>query len=312
MIELNRILCPVDLSVYSEHALIFAMKMAKWYDARLDVLHVMPSLPPSSGNELAATARDLTAKQLRSLVDRNRLPDVDAAIELVESGEAAPKIRQFAEAFDADLIVTGSHGRKGVQRVFLGSVVESLVHTTGRPMLIIPSHLDPRRAGGDIVFERILCAIDFAAASVGALAYALSLAEESDAALTLLHVIETPPELKRAPRTPGEDVASIRAEEEGTCRDRLAALIPPDALDYCTVDTVVREGRASQQILELAGEERADLIVLGVHGRNAFDLAFFGSNSKDVVREASCPILVVPDTHHVAAQLARRQQRVSV
>jgi nucleotide-binding universal stress UspA family protein len=123
---------------------------------------------------------------------------------------------------------------------------------------------------------------------------ALSVAEEADATLTLLHVIEVPPELRQPAHPPNYDVDRVRAQAEAECLTRLRALIPEHAREYCTIETTVLEGDAARQILDLADQQDADLIVLGVHGRSAFDLAFFGSNSKDVIRAAHCPVLIVP------------------
>ena len=302
MIDIRRILCPIDFSPFSERALGHAMRMAVWYRASLQVLHVMPPLPPSATNSLAATSRDLTARNLRQAVERQRLPDADVSFELVESAEPAARILEAAEAFDADLIVTGSHGRAGIERVFLGSVVEALLHHCPRPVLVIPSHIDSGEGGGARpTFARVVCAVDFSAPSLAALPLALSIAEEADAHLTLLHVIEMPPELHTPPQPPDYDVAPIRAEAEAACLTRLAALIPEHAREYCTIDTAVLEGGVSRQLLRMAADRQADLIVLGVHGRNAFDLAFFGSNSKDVIRQAHCPVLVVPASRRQAA-----------
>lgn len=302
MVELNRILCPIDFSPFSEHALVFAMRMAKWYDAKLHVLHVMPPMPPSTVSELASASRALTARNLTAAIERSRVAGVDVSSEIIESAEAAAKILAVANGFDADLIVTGSHGRSGVQRVLLGSVVESLLHKSGRPILAIPSHIEPRRINAAAAFKRVLCAVDFAGSSLAALAFAFSIAEECDAKLTLLHAIELPPELLHP--APGIDVERLRAGEEADSRARLAALIPEHARDYCTVETAVVEGSASRQILRMSAAEDADLIVLGVHGRNAFDLAFFGSNSKDVIRQAHCPVLVVPVSRRASMRAA--------
>ena len=294
MIELNRILCPVDFSEFSEHALLFAMRMAKWYGARLRVLHVMPAMPPSAGNELAGVSRALTARNLTAFIERNRISGIDVDSEIVESPDPSATILGYANRFDADLVVTGSHGRSGIQRVLLGSVVEALLHKSGRPVLAIPSHIDPRRMSGAITFKRVLCAVDFGGPSLAALAYAFSIAEECDARLTLLHVIEMPPDLQHAPAPPYYAVEGTRTEAEAESRRRLAALIPEEARDFCTIETAVLEGSASREILRMAEAGDVDLIVLGVHGRNAFDLAFFGSNSKDLIRQAHCPVLVVP------------------
>lgn len=296
MIEIKRILCPVDFSEYSDHALAYAIKMAQWYGSEVHVLHVMPLLPPSTVNGLAESSRQMTAGSLAAAVERARTEGVTVTTQVIESGEAAPRILECAEAIDADLIVTGSHGRKGVSRIFLGSIVELLLHRSRRPVLAIPSHLDAARLAGPISFERIVCAVDFAVASLAGLEHALSIAEESDARLTLLHVIEKPPELDHAPPPPEFDVDLVRAEAEAERLVRLRALVPEGARDFCTVETAVLEGGVARQVLRKAAAENADLIVLGVHGRSPIDLTIFGSNSAAIIRDAHCPVLVVPTT----------------
>lgn len=308
MIEITRILCPIDFSAFSERALAYAARMAVWYGAKLQVLHVMPPLPPSTISALAAASRELNERNLREAVARHRLPGLDANTELIESAEPAARILEAADAFDANLIVTGSHGRAGVERVLLGSVVEALLHRCARPMLVIPSHF----SGGDPAtsLSRIVCAIDFSQPSVDSLSYALSIAEEANARLTLLHVIEMPPELRHPPQPTDFDfnVDAVRVEAEAESLRRLRALIPENARDYCTIDTAVIEGGVPRQLLRMAAERHADLIVLGVHGRNAFDLAFFGSNSKEVIRRAHCAVLVVPPARRRTATKAVAQQ----
>jgi len=304
MIEINRILCPIDFSGYSERALMYAMRMAAWHNAQLRVLHVMPPPPSGTTTELAASCRDMTSHNLQAAVERRRLAGVDITTELVESDDPAARIIECADSFDADLVVTGSHGRTGIERVLLGSVVEALLHRCGRPVLAIPSHLEDGRAGEPIRFARIVCAVDFAAASLNALTYAIAIAEESDARLTLLHVIDVPPEFKHHPEPPDFNVDPIRAEAEAECLTRLRALVPDGARDYCTIETAVIEGGVSRQLLRMSAAANADLVVLGVHGRNAFDLAFFGSTSKDVIRQARCPVLIVPAGPRRAAMKA--------
>lgn len=294
MIQINRILCPIDFSDYSDHALKYAMKIAVWYGASIHVLHVMPPTPPSTVSPLAEAARQLEEKNLSRAVDRWRRPDVVIDQELIESAEPALRILERAEALGADLILTGSHGRTGVSRALLGSVSELLLHRSRIPLLVIPSHVTAESLDSETGFHRIVCGVDFALASVSALAYALSIAEESDARLTLLNVIEMPPELQHPPTGPDYDVDRVRAEAEAGQLAKLRALVPEHARDYCTVATSVMEGGASRQLLRAAEAERADLIVLGVHGRNALDVAIFGSNSRDVVRFALCPVLIVP------------------
>jgi len=273
MIDINRILCPVEFDGFSERALRYAIQMAHWYGATIHVVHVRP---PQTTGQAATDIRAAETLKVQALVDRYKIPHVEISVELLEHAEPADAIIACADRRDVDLIVTGSHGRTGVERVWLGSVVEALLHRSGRPVLTIPSHLDPLHAGHLVDFTHALCAVDFSAASIGALAYALSIAEESQSQLSVLHVVETPL----------ESAAQKLAQ--------LQALVPEDARDYCSIDTAVVQGGASPQILKRASDSHADLIVLGVHGRSAFDLAFFGSNSKDVIRHAHCPVLVVP------------------
>jgi nucleotide-binding universal stress UspA family protein len=305
MIELNRILCPVDFSEYSEHALRYAMKMATWYGSQLHVLHVMPLLPPPGASGLGATARQLTAKNLNAAVERWREPGVDVVTELVESATPSDKIMARADATDVDLVVTGSHGRTGMKRALLGSVVEPLLHRCRQPVLVIPARLDQRQLEQPVTFSRIICALDFSDASLSALAYAFSIAEEADAKLTLVNVIELPPELLNPPQPPDFNIERTRSEAEAERLLKLRALVPEHARDYCTVETMVLEGGASRQLLRLAEEQQAELIVLGVHGRKALDLAVFGSNSRDVVTRAHCPVLIVPAGRHQARKPVR-------
>jgi nucleotide-binding universal stress UspA family protein len=302
MIDFNRILCPIDFSGYSDHALKYAMKMASWYGSSLHVLHVMP---PAAVSPLAEAGRQLTTRNLVAAVDRWRQPGVVVTTDLVESADPAARILEQAEALDVDLIVTGSHGRKGIQRLLLGSVVEPLLHRSLRPVLVLPAGLNLTHLETPVSFERIVCAVDFAAASLAALAYAFSIAEESDARLTLLNVVEVPPELANPPQPPEYSVDAIRAAAEADRLAKLRALVPEHARDYCTVRTAVLEGGVSRQVLRVAEQQRADLVVLGVHGRNALDLTVFGSNSKDVITRAHCPVLIVPAA-------SRRQQLVPV
>jgi len=303
MIDIQRVLCPVDFSDCSARALAYAMHVAVWYGARLQVVHVMPPLPPSTLSALAADSRELTTRNLRTLVDRSRLAGVVVETRLIESAEAPQRILDCAAQFDADLIVTGSHGRSGLQRMVLGSVVEALLHRAGRPVLVVPRDLDTLSANNGR-FSKIICAIDFSVASRNALALALSIAEESDARLTLLHVIDTPPELSHAPAPLDRYVAPIRAQARARSLEQLEELVPEHAADYCSVETSVLDGGVASQLLRVAGQRQADLIVMGVHGRNALDLAFFGSNAKDVIRHATCPVLIVPASGRNAARLA--------
>ena len=172
-------------------------------------------------------------------------------------------------------------------------MTEKVIRKATCPTLVVPPRASDVPPDAPVRFRRILCPIDFADSSRSALAYALNLAEEADAHLTLLHVIEMPPELREHPLAPDFDVDRIHAAAEADARRRLRDLVPDRARTYCTVETDVVEGRAYRRVLQRAAEEKADLIVMGVHGRGAVDLLVFGSTTHHVIRAAACPVLIV-------------------
>jgi nucleotide-binding universal stress UspA family protein len=134
--------------------------------------------------------------------------------------------------------------------------------------------------------------VDFSATSDRALRYAFSLAEEAKARMTLLHVLEWFPDQEiREHRH--FDVPEYRRFLEEDARRRLAEAIPEDVRTWCEPTAKVACGKAYREILGVAADEASDAIVMGVHGRGAFDLALFGSTTNHVVRQAHCPVLTV-------------------
>jgi nucleotide-binding universal stress UspA family protein len=147
--------------------------------------------------------------------------------------------------------------------------------------------------------KHLLCAIDFSESSVAGLKLACSLAHEARCALTLLHVIEwpweepPPPSLQELPAEQAGALAEYRRYLEKSAMVRLAALTHDADFDRCAPLSRVVHGKAHVEILRVAGEISADLIVMGVHGRNAVDLILFGSTTNQIVRRASCPVLTL-------------------
>jgi nucleotide-binding universal stress UspA family protein len=193
------------------------------------------------------------------------------------------------EATRADMLVLGTHGRSGFQRLFLGSVAEKVIRSAPCPTLIVP----PRAWDAPAHFHRILCPIDFSDSSLSALEFAINLSEEADAKLTLLHVVEMPPALSQEPFFLNGELVRAREAAAGVARQQLNSLIHDNTRADCMVDTAVVEGRAYQQILRQAAEGKADLITMGVHGRGALDLLLFGSTTHHVIRASTCPVLIV-------------------
>jgi nucleotide-binding universal stress UspA family protein len=295
MIEITSILCPIDFSAFSRHALDHAVAIARWYNARLTVLHVFSNfsamdMPPAVLDE---KGRQGIMAEMRNFTEH--VPsDLRLDLRIGEAPDVHREILMHAQVSHADLLVIGSHGRSGFERLLLGSVTERLLRKAPCPTMVVPRLAPDRSPNTPVQFRRILCSVDFSEGSLRALEYAVTLAEEADARLTVLHVIEVPPELRENPLAEGFDVDRVRAEAEARSLHHLRELIPQQARTYSTVETAVREGAAYHEILKVAAEQGVDLIVMGVQGRGALDLLLFGSNTARVTRTATCPVLIVP------------------
>ncbi|MBI2829205.1 MAG: universal stress protein [Acidobacteria bacterium] len=305
MIEIVRILCPIDFSDYSRRAFDHAVAMARWYDATITLLHVFsavpvaayaPGTPMHPSVVLTPSDREALLASMKRFAEDEAGPDLPVQCEACE-GTAAAEILARARAMPSDLIVMGTHGRSGFERLVLGSVTERVLRKAACPVLSVPRHARDAVPAPPVLFKDILCAIDFSDCSINALNYAMSLAQEADARLTVLHVIELLPELpsgtKEAVQVWPQNVTEFIAEVEQDRRERLKAAVPESVRAYCAVETVLVHGTPYREILRVAAEQQSDLIVIGIHGRGAADLLFFGSTSQHVVRQAACPVLTL-------------------
>ena len=297
MVTIERILCPVDFSGHSRVALDYATALARWYEAEVVALHAhaVAMVPATIGAFPAATAVGvpLTREEIEHDLDHFVRPVVAAGVKTttaVATGGAAKSILEAAEKLPASLIVMGTHGASGFERLVLGSVTEKVLRKAKCPVLVVTRHADAP-SGTAVLFRRILCAVDFSPCSNSAVSYALSLAEESGGAVTFLHVVEG---FDEEPLSSAHfNVPEYRRHLQLAAEEKLQALVPDDTRSWCDCKTVVRSGKAYREILATAKTLDADLIILGVRGRNAVDLALFGSTTNHVVRGADCPVLTV-------------------
>jgi nucleotide-binding universal stress UspA family protein len=290
MMKIARILCPTDFSETSAHAVAEAVVVAGFYHARITALHVISQIEPSFEDLSVAGLRRDTAAFFEAAT-RSGIP-VDV---LVDVGQAARHILDRAATLPADMIVMGTHGASGFEHLVLGSVTEKVVRKARCPVLTVPPRAEGRAA---LPFTRLLCAVDFSDASLSAVEVALSLARESGARLTLLHVLEwpwhepPPPAMDELPAAQAAALVEFRRYSEESARKRLESLVP-DSDPVSRVTTRLQSGKPHEQILEVASAEHSDLIVIGVQGRNALDVALFGSTTNQVVRRATCPVLTL-------------------
>jgi nucleotide-binding universal stress UspA family protein len=200
----------------------------------------------------------------------------------VQMGLVGDSILSFAKDRDADLIVMGTHGRRGLDRVLMGSTTEAILRKAHCPVLAVRrpvrSFVRPESPDDPVHIHKILCCVDFSEHSPRALEYAFSLGQQYNAEITLLHVVED---------------AKGAAEESARALESMEQLVPDEVRDWATVVPAVRSGRAYEAIIEYASVAETDLIVMGVRGRNVVDLAVFGSTTHRVIQLGPCPVLVV-------------------
>lgn len=292
MLKIERILCPTDFSDFSERAYEYGLSLARHYNAELYLLHVVRPVIigypeyaiPDSVSEFYGELREHAEEQLREFAKVHAEGGVHAMV-AVEEGVATESILNFARENSVDMIVMGTHGRRGFQRLTLGSVTERVLRKAGCPVLAVrrPAHdfVAPGSKGEPVHLRKILLCTDFSECSDRALGYAISLAIEYRSELSLLHVLEhlPPPEQRDA-----ENVRVVQLME---------GKVPQEARGSCKIKTTVRAGKPYEEIVKQAEEDQTDLIVVGVRGRNVLDLALFGSTTHRVLQLGPCPVLAI-------------------
>lgn len=295
MVDVHRILCPIDFSPSARHALEHALAIAKWYESEVTAMHVVSAAAiPYPPILFAPASVEPTRVQVQT-AERELQTWLDSAAALgirtdalVEEGGAASHIVERARTLPADLIVMGTHGLSGFERLMLGSITEKVLRKAPCPVLTVPPAAS---TAAKIPYTRILCPIDFSESSLAALRFAVSLAEEADAHLILLHVLAWPADDELLVEQ--FETVEVRELVERRARERLDALLTEEMRVWCKPVTRIAYGKAYREILATADADSTDLIVIGVRGRNALDVTLFGSTTNQVVRGASCPVLTL-------------------
>jgi len=293
-VSLRRILWATDFSPGSEAALEYAMAIARRYGAHLYLAHVVRPesfdfVIPEAVNAMLDDARRAAEDQMARLLVTGRLRGVSHQV-VIGVGMLWPVLSKLVEEHEIDMIVSGTHGRTGFRKLLLGSVAQEIFHKAPCPVLTV----GPRVHGGlgeAIQARRILYATNFSSATECSARYAASLAQENQANLTFMHVVEE-----------GELLSpDRRMEVTASIGQQLRELIPPENLTQHEPDLAVEFGPPAEMILKAAEEVKADFIVLGIRRPSHL----LGNPSSDtaykVVCGAGCPVLTVPCKHETHA-----------
>jgi nucleotide-binding universal stress UspA family protein len=298
MLPIKKILHPTDFSTGAATAFDHALHLARHHEAELHLLHVIPTLgeDPIRDAYDEAAEDDAFAEHLRkqaeahmhALAEDQPYRDVSLRRVLTRGAAAGPRILEYADAEDIDLIVMGTHGRRGVKHLLLGSVAEEVVHRASCPVLCVRHEEGPAYEARPI--QRILVPLDFSNYAAPLLEAAKEMAGRYGAQLHLLHVI--------IPLSfPFSVTASLSIHDlvphiiEQT-QARLEALLQDTAGPDVSARVHVREGQPAPTIVEVAREQRADLIMIAPLGLSGLERFFLGSVAERVLRTASCPVLL--------------------
>ena len=285
-ISLKNILYTTDFSPTAEAAAPYAWELARRYGAKVIALHVRPPevngmVPPESWAAVHEAAVLQAKKQAVHL--KELFSGIENEVEVTEGGIWDVISRRIEEK-KVDLVVTGTHGREGFGKMVMGSHAENILRHSPVPVLVVGPYvrMEPEKTAS---MKRILFATDFSEASLAALPYAISLAEENQAELDILRVV--PPQKNGELVHPSELIdATVR---------QMKQLVPMEAEAWCKPHYLTEVGEPAQKILQVAELSKADLIVLGVKQvYRALGVTHMPwTTAHKIIAEARCPVLTV-------------------
>jgi len=277
--RIRRILAPTDFSDGGSGAVEYAKLLARRFGAGITLLHAAP--PPTTFEPLPLGAISFI-ESLAGESDRataalesyraDHLSEFSTSDVLLATASPADAILSSSRSLDADIIVMGTHGREGLSQALLGSVAESVIQQSDRPVLTVrPIASRPRSA----TLARIVCPVNYSAVASRAYHHALFLASAFDAELTVLYLQEDDRaddamELKRLRHWVGDVPLTVRAT------------------------LLVERGEAATQVNDYALSHGIDLIVMGVQHKRRDTITVIGSTTAKLTRHVPCPVLTVP------------------
>ncbi|MGA2980183.1 MAG: universal stress protein [Terriglobales bacterium] len=290
-IAINNILFATDFSPHSNAALPYALAIAHQYGARLYGAHVLSSddylfVAPETWPAHVQREEQLQQEAVERLEEQLRGVPHQA---LSGVGDVWDALNQLIGEHDIDLLVIGSHGRTGARKLLMGSIAEKIFRRASCPVLTVgPNVVHQQKSVAE--FDQILLATDFGEESLAAAAYAISLAQEHQARLSLLHVV--------APSKAEQPHAGTMGSESNTdfLVRRLQELVPWDTELWCHPEYFIQSGPPAELILRFSGAHGVDLIVMGArpaHGVVSAVTHFAHTTAQHIVAHATCPVLTV-------------------
>jgi nucleotide-binding universal stress UspA family protein len=296
MLRIKKVLYPTDFSRCAGHALPHTLHLAETYGAELHLLHalVLHEADPSNLShrlpdmeELYLALEEHADTQMKTAIKEHGRAGFTIQSAQVRALSAASAILDYATENEIDLVVMGTHGRRGLRRLLLGSVAEEVVRLAPCPVLTVPEREE--RASPDRI-DRIVVPVDFSEHAQLALAYAEELGDVYGAQLHLLHVVDEviypdfyPPVIPSG--------SSITEELRDQSLERMKTLL--SGFEDTDAAVHVRAGRAAPEIADFAKDHDADLVVIASHGLAGISHVLLGSVTEQLIRRAPCPVFTV-------------------
>ena len=288
------VLVATDFSEYSKVALDICLGVSKCMKTKLYVLHTIEKFPHDYKHLLSSAAHtnmkqkleEEAMEKIKAMLPEELLGSEDI-VPIVRFGKPFLEIIKVAKDKDVDLMAIGTHGRAGVDRVILGSVAERVVRKAGCPVMVI-------RGKKYVGFKRIIVPIDFSDCSRKALEYAAATARAHKSKLTILHVYEesfVEPYVNAA--NSEEEANEIIKEIERVNETKYDEFLKTVDLSGVEYEKLLKKGIPETDIVEIAMEQQANLIVMGTHGRSGIKHILIGSTAEEVVRTVHCDIIIV-------------------
>lgn len=283
-LALDKIIVATDFSPESEKALTYARALAHHFASKLILAHVIDlsiavPLEASLGGPSIDSMRQDGAENMERTIYDLEIDGLRAKGETIESHKPAEAIVKLSEKIDADMVIVGTHSRRGLSKLILGSCSEAIIHNASCPVLTIGPNADAKPL--DVAFRSIVFATGLQHNAVAKAAVALAFAKDSIAKIKICHVIE------------GNGRLVDAFEEQSKAEATLSKLIPDASYDWCTPKPSVEFGDVEQQILKVAQNVEADLIVLGAHRGTTWLHRFWDGVVERIIGRASCPVLTI-------------------
>jgi nucleotide-binding universal stress UspA family protein len=298
-VNFDRILCTTDLSDLSNRSISAGVALAKEFNAKLYVCHVVDLTMQAAYGDVVLAPLELQSQTtdyaLHHISDFIGEQDIDWEA-LIVIGHPSDEIARLVSEYRIDLTVAATHGRSGLKRFVLGSVTERLTRTLSCPLLVVKSREnDPasiEKLG--LKINKILVGCDFSPYSELAFQYGLSLAQEFEAEVHMVHVVEAPIYKGMMQFSPQEkENESFENKLHARIKEKLSSMIPEDSKAWCEPKIILLEGHPHEELIKHADENQIDLIVLGIRGRTLIEALFTGSTTDRALRQSNCPVLSV-------------------